>query len=326
VTLAKRLKLCLDTSFMSDWIEPNSLSEGMRRLFVPRNGLLVLMVVALVVLEMRFDWAERLLGSYLVTTNSHRPESGAIWEVGHQTTAAREALEALVSERQSLQNQAEEAVSLADVFAQLAQRDSLMLSADQFLRLYSALPASLRHEVVSPYRLLTLIHQGRWERTFFQKQGRGEDSAVALHLLDGHNNVLNTLTITETVREYIERGEVAVAGRLTSLSDFAHQIYPADLFFQALEALPEAVQQGILPQPETLLASPDRIQRVGISSEAYDGTVTLGFEREGANGPRVLLLQGREWDVWQLARQLEQGGDSTPPEGDFLEEEKGLRP
>lgn len=307
---------------MSDWIEPNSLSEGVRRFFVPRNGLLVLMVVALVVLEMRFDWAERLLGSYLVTTNSHRPESGAIWEVGHQTTAAREALDALVNERQSLQNQAEEAASLADVLTQLAQRDSLMLSADQFLRLYGALPAALRQEVVSPYRLLTLIHQGRWERTFFQKQG----AAVALHLLDGHNNVLSSLAITETVREYIESGEVAVAGRLASLSDFANQIYPADLFFQALEALPEAVQQGILAQPETLLASSDRIQRVGISSEAYDGTVTLGFEREGADGPRVILLQGREWDVWQLTRQLEESGGPSVPGGHFFEGEGGPRP
>lgn len=305
---------------MSDWIEPNSLSEGVRRLLVPRNGLLMLVVVALVVLEMRFDWAERLLGSYLVTTNNHRPESGAIWEVGHQTTAARQALDALVNERQSLQSQVEEAVSLADVLTQLAQRDSLMLSADQFLRLYGALPATLRQEVVSPYRLLTLIHQGRWERTFFQKQGE----AVALHLLDGHNNVLSTLSISETVREYIDRGEVAVAGRLASLSDFANQIYPADRFFQALEALPEAVQRGILAQPEALLASPDRILKVGVSSEAYDGTVALGFEREGADGPRVILLQGREWDVWQLIRQLEDGGG--PATGAQFLEEGGPRP
>jgi hypothetical protein len=169
----------------------------------------------------------------------------------------------------------------------------------------------LRHEVISPYRLLSLVHQGRWERTFFQKQGQD----VALHLLDGRNNVLVTLTIGETVREYIDRGEVAVAGRLASLSDFTHQIYPAERFFRVLAALPEAVQQGILPQPETLLASPDPIQRVGVSSEAFDGTVTLGFEREGAEGPRVILLQGREWDVWQLIRRLDQSADTLGRDG-----------
>jgi hypothetical protein len=299
---------------MNDWIEPNSLSESLKRTLVLRNGLLVLVAVALVVLELRFDWGERLLGSYLVTTNSHRPESGAIWEVGHQTSAAREALEALVSERQAVQSQAEEAVSLADLFAQLAQRDSLMLSTERFLRLYNALPATLRQEVASPYRLLALVHRGRWERTFFQKQG----DAVAVHLLDGHNNVLSTLTIGDTVREYIDRGEVAVAGRLASLSDFARQNYPAELFFQTLAALPEAVQQGVLPRPETLLASPDPIRRVGVSGEAYDGTVTLGFEREGADGPRVILLQGREWDVWQLVRRLEQDG-APPGPGPFLD-------
>jgi hypothetical protein len=296
---------------MNDWVEPTSLSELFKRSLAMRNGLLLVVLIALVVLEMRFDWAERLLGAYLVTTSGHRPESGAIWEVGHQTSAAREALEALVTERQALQSQAEEALSLADLFDQLDQRDSLMLSAEQFLRLYGALPTALRHEVISPYRLLSLVHQGRWERTFFQKQGE----AVALHLLDGRNNVLVTLTIGETVREYIDRGEVAVAGRLTSLSDFTHQIYPAERFFRVLAALPEAVQQGILPQPETLLASPDPIQRVGISSEAFDGTVTLGFEREGAEGPRVILLQGREWDVWQLTRRLDQNADPLGRDG-----------
>jgi hypothetical protein len=294
---------------MDNWVEPHSLSESLKRTLALRNGLLLLALVALVVLEMRFDWTERLLGAYLVTTNSHRPESGAVWEVGHQTSAAREALEALVSERQALQSQAEEAVSLADLFVQLAQRDSLMLSADQFLRLYNALPATLRQEVVSPYHLLALVHQGRWARTFFQKQG----DAVALHLLDDHNSVLSTLTINDTVREYIVRGEVAVAGRLSSHADFARQTYPADLFFQTLASLPEAVQRGILPQPASLLTSSDRILRVGISSEAYDGTVTLGFEREGAEGPRVILLQGREWDVWQLLRQLDRGGLPTTP-------------
>jgi hypothetical protein len=307
---------------MNDWIEPTSLSGHFRRSLAMRNGLLLLVVLALVVLEMRFDWAERLLGAYLVTTNGHRPESGAVWEVGHQTSAAREALEALVSERQALQSQVEEAVSLSDLFNQLDQRDSLMLSAEQFLKLYDGLPAALRQEVVSPYRLLALVNQGRWERTFLQKQGK----AVALHLLDGHNNVLTTLTIGETVREYIERGEVAVAGRLSNLSDFTRRIYPADRFFQVLAALPETVQQGILPQPETLLTSSDPILRVGISSEAYDGTVTLGFEREGAEGPRVILQQGREWDVWQLTQRLDQSAGQIGPDAGSGGDDEGPLP
>jgi hypothetical protein len=313
----------LDTALMNDWVEPTSFSELFKRSLAMRNGLLLLVVVALVVLEMRFDWAERLLGAYLVTTNGHRPESGAIWEVGHQTSAAREALEALVNERQALQSQAEEAVSLSDLFDQLDQRDSLMLSAEQFLRLYGALPTALRDEVVSPYRLLSLVHQGRWERTFLQKQGK---DAVALHLLDGHNNVLAALTIGETVREYIDRGEVAVAGRLSNLSDFSRKIYPAERFFLVLAALPEAVQKGILPQPETLLASPDPIQRVGISSEAYEGTVTLGFEREGDEGPRVILLQAREWDVWQLTQRLDQSTDPLGTAGGSGGVGGGLQP
>ena len=65
---------------MSEWAEPRDFREWAKRVFALRPILLLMMVCSIFILELRFDWMERLLGSYLVTTNSERPESGSIWE------------------------------------------------------------------------------------------------------------------------------------------------------------------------------------------------------------------------------------------------------
>ncbi len=69
---------------MTDWVSPQDVREWFRRVFTLRPILLVLMISAIFMLELRFDWVERALGAYLVTTNSARPESGTIWDKGKQ--------------------------------------------------------------------------------------------------------------------------------------------------------------------------------------------------------------------------------------------------
>ena len=83
---------------MTDWAEPKNVKEWTQRVFALRPILLTLMVSSILVLEMRFDWVERTLGAYLVTTNTARPESGAIWEKGHQTRTAQKTLEKIVTD------------------------------------------------------------------------------------------------------------------------------------------------------------------------------------------------------------------------------------
>jgi hypothetical protein len=78
---------------MTAWLGPQDIREWFRRLFGLRPMLLMLLISSIFILELRFDWIERALGAYLVSTNAARPESGAIWEKGKQTLTARKTLE-----------------------------------------------------------------------------------------------------------------------------------------------------------------------------------------------------------------------------------------
>ena len=82
------IPLFLVTFGMSDWIEPNDWRQWMRRTLTLQPLLVILIIGVLFVAELRFDWIERLLGSYLVSSNSLRPESGAIWETGSAQTSS----------------------------------------------------------------------------------------------------------------------------------------------------------------------------------------------------------------------------------------------
>ncbi|MCK5204002.1 MAG: hypothetical protein KAR15_09020, partial [Desulfobacterales bacterium] len=96
---------------MSDWAEPRDFKEWAKRVFGLRPILMLILVSSIFILELRFDWMERILGTYLVTTNSERPESGAIWEKSHQTRTAQQTLEQILTDRQTLQREARSAAT-----------------------------------------------------------------------------------------------------------------------------------------------------------------------------------------------------------------------
>ena len=112
---------------MADWVSPQDIREWFRRVFSLRPILLVLLISAIFILELRFDWVERALGAYLVTTNSARPESGAIWEKGKQTVTARKTLEQIVTDRQASQREARGAMTFQQIAAKVAPGQGVML-------------------------------------------------------------------------------------------------------------------------------------------------------------------------------------------------------
>ncbi|MCP3952947.1 MAG: hypothetical protein GY697_12135 [Desulfobacterales bacterium] len=264
--------------------------------------MLLLLMIALVVTEFRFDWIENAVGAFLVTTNSRRPESGTIWDQGRQSDMARQTLAQYADQRQNVQREVRRATSMGQVVAGIDSERGAMISAPHFVELYLKLPPVLSHEIISPYTLLTQLSAGHWRRTFFERQGQ----QLSVYLLDDHSQVLHRLAVGPGLLGHIQRGEVAIHSSLYHLSDFAAFIYPAEQFFTALNALPASVRQGIIAHPEDLLRVSGRIVRVGISSDAVDGAVDLGFEVEDAEEPRVILMQGRPNDVQRLKWILEE--------------------
>jgi hypothetical protein len=296
---------------MTDWMNPQNFSEWFRRLLALRPILAVLLISGVTILELRFDWIERALGAYLVTTNAERPESGAIWEKGRQSLNARKTLEQIVTDRQASQREARNATSFKQIAANVASNQGVMLSSDHFRKLYLNLPREIAREILSPFELLRLASDGLWRRTYFKKAGEG----LTVYLLDANNRVLKQLNIFPDLLPRLGHEEVASDGVLEDLPNFENRIYAAKHFFDALQTFPEEVRRTMVPHPESLLELPGQITRVGISDETGAGFIELGFEIVNASQHRLIVVQGQEWAVWRLRSLLEEnrsGVEITP--------------
>jgi hypothetical protein len=287
---------------MMEWYEPRDFKEWAKRLFAIRHLVLILFILGIFTLELRFDWFEKIVGSYLVTTNSQRPESGAIWEIGHRTITARQTLDQIVTDRKFLQREARGASTFTQMMSKILPDRGIMLSSEDFRKIYLTLPQTIAQKIASPFEILRLFSDGSWVRTYLERTGDN----LKIYLLNAHNRVLRELEIQSHLIEYIKRVEMALTGTLEDLPSFENRIYSADQFFAALESLPEEDLRSIVSQPEMLLRMPGHIVRVGISDEAVSGFIELGFEIEDGTGRKVILLQGREWVVWALRSYLEE--------------------
>jgi hypothetical protein len=287
---------------MIPWYAPTNIKDNLRRLMALRSAMVLTAIVALAVTEFRFDWIESAVGAYLVSTNAQRPQSGTVWDQGHQTDKARQTLTQYMNQRTNTQREVRRATSMGQVVAGIDAEQGAMISSDHFVELYQKLPPVLSHEIVSPYTLLIHMSGDQWRRTCFERQGE----QLHIYLLDAHNQVLHRLAVGSVLMEHIQRGEVAIQTGLDQLGDFADRIFPAEQFFTTLNTLPEEVKKGILGSPGDLLHLSGRITRVGISSQTVLGAVDIGFEVEGVQGAKVILTRGRASDVARLLWILEE--------------------
>jgi hypothetical protein len=286
---------------MNTWSHPQTIGDWLKGMVALRPIVLVLLLSLGLIAELRFDWAEHLVGRYLVTTNPFRPESGAIWEKGHRTEDARQVLEKIVTDKQAVQREARDAQNFTQIAQALSRGIELIISADHFRHLYNELPPELAAELLSPYTLVRIISKNEWDRAFFEPGASG----FSIYFLNKDNRVLQQLTVSADMLARMEQGETPRIDRLENLPQFANRIYTADRFFRALESVSEDVRRQGVPWPENLLKSPGRVSRVAISDEVLSGYIELGFELEEPTQTRVILFQGRDWAVARIRAVLE---------------------
>ena len=286
---------------MNAWSHPQTIGDWLKGMVALRPIVLVLLLSLGLIAELRFDWAEHLVGRYLVTTNPFRPESGAIWEKGHRTEDARQVLEKIVTDKQAVQREARDAQNFTQIAQALSRGIELIISADHFRHLYNELPPELAAELLSPYTLVRIVSKNEWDRAFFEPGASG----FSIYFLNKDNRVLQQLTVSADMLARMEHGETPRIDRLENLPQFANRIYAADRFFRALESVSEDVRRQAVPWPENLLKSPGRISRVAISDEVLSGYIELGLELEEPTQTRVILFQGRDWAVARIRAVLE---------------------
>jgi len=286
---------------MEELTEPKDLRDWAARVFSLHVLVLGGVMLAMVFAELKLHWVERVVGAYLVSTNSDRPESGAIWEKGRKTQSARSTVEQLASSREAYQRMARNAGNLSEIVGSLTPGQGAMLSAEHFREIYQKIPQGLAAEMISPFELLRVANEGRWSRTYLEKSSDG----LMVYLLEPNNHVLRQFKVASAPLALLARRTEASSQTLDDVPGFQSRIYPAERFFAALAALAEDERRGLLPQPERLLEVSGQIARVGISDEVLSGFVDIGFEIRSGSQRRVLLIQGQDWAVWRLRSLLE---------------------
>ncbi|XPS87347.1 hypothetical protein Dvar_53650 [Desulfosarcina variabilis str. Montpellier] len=281
--------------------EPRDIKAWMLKGFSLRGVVLLLIILSIAISEIRFSWLEILVGRYLVVTNSHRPESGNVWEQGRLKQVATQTLEQMATKKLTAQREAREATSLNQLIESLATSQGAMISADQFKKLYSKIPNSVARSIFSPILMLRISAEKNWERVYLER----EDAQVGIYLLDHGNNVLTFTTLADNQIRATANNSPVMTGTLDNQPQFAGRIYPADRFFMALSSLPTDVQQAALPQPETILSADGNPTRVGISDEVQADTIRMAIEIETAEGVQILFANGQEWAVWKVRQLLE---------------------
>ncbi|SLM31314.1 conserved hypothetical protein [Desulfamplus magnetovallimortis] len=291
---------------MTLWYEPETISEWLKRGFSLLNILILSTAVLLVVSEMRFDWCEYMIGHYLASINSSRPETGAIWKAGEHSSKAHIVLKNIIEERQDAARYAQEATSFAELASGILPGQWANIDREQFKRLYLALPPAIASEIISPTRLIWLyggdkIHDGEGLHRIFCE---GKTEGLDIFFLNAGNRVLHHINLDKKRLDIIERGEEPFMGTLDDIPEIEGRIYSADLFFNALFKLPPEILPDLITTPHLLLNQRGDILRAGIWNEVESGFIKIGFEIRENGEYMVLFIKAREWAVWRLSAVL----------------------
>jgi len=286
------------------WHDPFSAGEWARRTFSFFNLGLLILTAAFGVSEFRFDWCEKLMGSYLLATNNLRPETGALWETGRQTSNAHKSLNRIITQREDSRRSIQNADSFSMVIESLGPGEWVTLEKEQFKTLYLALSPGIGRQLIDPSHLVWLLNGNITDRIFCE----GMMDGVTLYFIDSRNQVIREIALKKNTIEEIHSRNTPVQGRLSEIEAFSGRIYSVEKFFEAMFKLPDEMIPELMVDPELLLKQEGNIQAVGIWNEADGGFIKLGFEFLYRGQDRVLMIQAREWAVWQLNLILKKEG------------------
>ncbi len=289
---------------IQNWYEPPDAVEWTRRTFSFLNLCIFILTIAFVVSEFRFDWGEKLVGTYLLTTNPVRPETGALWEDGRQTSNAHESLNKIITRREDTRRNVYQASSFSHLAQSLMPGEWVTLDKEQFKALYLSLSPVAARQIIDPSQVVWLLNTNIADRIFCE----GLMGEIKIYFIDPRNRVIRQIDLKkETILE-IESRNAPIQGSLDEIESFSSRIYSAAEFFDAVFKLSPEMISDLIMEPELLLNQEGTIQKVGIWNEARDGYIKLGFELEYRGISRVIMVQAREWAVWQLSLVLK-GGD-----------------
>ncbi|MCP4672366.1 MAG: hypothetical protein GY857_13805 [Desulfobacula sp.] len=278
------------------WYEPLGFFEWLKRAFSFLNIAVFMITAIFLISELRFDWCENIVGSYLASSNESRPKTGVIWETGKHTSNAHEYLNTIINKKEDTQANVHGASSFSNLVSGILPGAWVTLEKDHFKTLYLTLDKSMAAKILDPAQLVWLLKGSMLDRIFCE----GITGGIKIYFIDSENRVIKQIELENQDTLDLERGKQAVTGELSEMEGFSGRIYPAEHFFNAVFKLPTDILPDLMVDPEILLEQKGRIINVGIWNITQNGYIQLGFEFEEMGSKKIVFIKGREWAVWQL--------------------------
>ncbi|MCK5542892.1 MAG: hypothetical protein KAI40_09375 [Desulfobacterales bacterium] len=287
---------------MIQWYEPLSLTEWFKRVFSFLNIVILVITFGFVFSEFRYNWCEGVIGSYLALTNSTRPETGTIWETGDKTSIANNNLKEIIDKQRDTKQHALKSTSFMELASGVQPGEWINLDKEHFKKMYLKLPDFAANRLIPSVKLLFLLNNPKLDRIFIEGHG-GRD--LKIFFLNSDNLVLESIEINQEIFETPEMGnKFVVDASLDDFEQFKNRIYPASQFFKAMMDLSFDKINDLIEGPNILLEKEGKIIRAGIWNETESGYIKLGFEYKHNEKTNVLIVNGREWAVWELVINL----------------------
>jgi len=274
-----------------------------KRIITNRKFLISMaLVVIIFVLEFTTDFVEIVIGSVMELTNPYRPRSGTIWKLYEKDRLASQQLEKITSELPKSIPEIAEIKNLSQLKDQLEKQHTVLITADQFRNLYNQIPIRISGDIISPFDLLKLSHNKKWNWTKVVKT----DSNLSFFFLDGEKQLLMDsyppLSVLYTTPPMSSSHQVC----LDSMDVFKGRVFSAEQFFAIFDDLPNSIKLRLINNPYQLVKWDPDIQQVAISRYVEENSVAIGFQVRQGIYTEVYIFEASDWAVEYFIEQFNQ--------------------
>ena len=259
----------------------------------------MLLGIIFLIVEFSFDFVESTIGYFVELTNGFRPKTGTIWQQDQKDKIAEEKL-AEISQQLPKTEIRDDIQDLTQLKTILDEQGNVLISSNQFLRIYTTLPPASARQLISPFTLIRLTHTGKWTETQLSKG----DQQLSIFFLDADHQLLMDSYPPLSAIFNVSSLVLKRTSSLNSMPQFAGRSVPADQFFDALLSLPTNIQRQLISNPFQLVVWQKNLQAVAISQYVRNYTVQLGFEIVNGYETRVKTFEASQLAVSYLITRL----------------------
>jgi len=272
-----------------------------RRFFSSPKFLLgIVIILSCLVIEGLFDVVEKGVGEFLVLTNAIRPRVGPVWKREINDEIATRQLQEMISEIPEEKPPLTEILSFESLLQHLEQQPDLLISKKNFLKIYAQLPYSLAQQIISPYDLLELMPDPRWQQCRLQKS----ENDLAMYLLDGENELLKNCHLALNQLDGMAQPTAEPIALLENSEEFQGRTISRTVFLTAFNTLPANIKIFVMNDPMQLIRWDESLRQVAISRYVIDGAVSVGFQIQTGISSSVARYQASEIAAAALVDQI----------------------